>query len=169
MVNRKMGIVVAGNEYNRVDTLKILASAVVRASDNLIGQIVGQGMFDDAEGIANSPAYVEAVEVLGLYLAEYGTGSSDEEDELKDTIEKLRFTIDDLANENTNLQVELSDLEDKIEELTEDEEEDEEEEEEEETVTTCHECGEVVSTKKGTYLAGYFFCKDCITTAWTEV
>ena len=166
MGNRKMGIVVAGNEHNRVDTLKILATAV-RASDNMIGQVVGQGMLDNAEAIANSPAYMEAVEVLGLYLAEYGTGSSDEVDELKDTIEELRLTINDLEDENDNLLVEMSDLEDKIEELTEDEDEDEEEEEE--TVTACHECGEVVSTKKGTYLAGYFFCKDCITTAWTEV
>ena len=166
MGNRKMGIVVAGNEYNKVDTLKILATAVSE-SDNMIGQVVGQGMLDNAEAIANSPAYMEAVEVLGLYLAEYGTGSSDEVDELKEDIAELERNINDLDDENNELLIENDRLEMRIAELEEDS--DEEEEEEEETVTTCHECGEVVSTKKGTYLAGYFFCKDCVTTAWTEV
>ena len=159
MGNRKMGIVVAGNEHNRVDTLKILATAV-RASDNMIGQVVGQGMLDNAEAIADSPAYVEAVEVLGLYLAEYGTGSSDEVDGLKEDIAELERNINDLDDENNELLIENDRLEMRIAEL--EEGSDEEEEEEEEQKETCAECGQVVPLDDGDYLGGQFICIDCL-------
>lgn len=134
-----IGVVVAGNEYNKVDTIKVLARTVA-GSDELMGQVVGKGMLDNAESIANSPAYGEAVEVLALYLMKMVEGYEDEQSLLKDDGEE---DDDDLEED--------------------DEEDDDEDEEDSEGKTEiCAECGEVLSLDDGKYLGGRFICDACL-------
>ena len=133
------GVVVAGNEYSKADTLRVLAKAVVEGDKgDFISEVVGEGIANFADAIADSPAYQEAVEVLALRLV--------------DVVEKNLAKIDD--------------LEDDIARLVVDEDEDElEDEDEDEKPLVCDRCGEVIAdnNEEWDYLDGRPVCYECMT------
>lgn len=155
MGNQGIGLVVAGNELNKVETIKSLAKTVA-TSQNVIGQVVGNGMLANAEAIANTPAYTEAVEVLAGYLQKMVEEKTDED----------AFTPlpDDEDEDNDDL-CHCPDCV-KARAVVEAEDEDEDEE------LTCDRCGEVFDEDddEGDYVpnAEYnaddvFVCYDCMT------
>lgn len=131
------GLVIAGNELNKVDTLKSLAKTVATSHD-LVGQVVGNGMLTNAEEIANSPAYTEAVEVLAGYLQKMVEEKTKDEDENSE-YEKSEYADEDGA-----------------------------EDEDEDDTCECIRCGEKYDDTEGSHLEDddgecSFVCYDCMT------
>jgi hypothetical protein len=139
MNKQGIGLVVAGNELNKVDTIKSLAKTVATSHD-VIGQVVGDGMLANADAIANSPAYQEAVEVLALYL---------------------QTMVQEKTKENPFTP--LPDDEDEDED-TEDENDDENDDEDEDE-EVCSRCGIVLDndTDDADCVNGELVCYDCMT------
>lgn len=139
MGNGYNGVIVAGNEHNKADTIRILASAV-KTADTLIGSVVGNGMYDNADAIANTPAYMEAVEVLALYLVEM------------------------VKTKNTKTEEVPVATEDEDEDDADDEDEDADDEDED---AVCDRCGAVIPEDEdgGDYLvaSNEYVCYDCMT------
>ena len=75
------GVLVAGNELSKVDTLKSLAKTALNSGE-VVGEIIGGGVLANAEELADK-VYTETVEMLSLYLATLVDGE-DEDDEDED-------------------------------------------------------------------------------------
>lgn len=92
MGNLMNGVLVVGNELNKVDTLKSLAKTVLNSGER-VGEIIGAGVLTNVEGLADR-VYVETVEVLALYLAtlvdgdveDDGIETDEDEDEDDDAV-----------------------------------------------------------------------------------
>lgn len=138
LVNMGYQVVVAGNERNKVETLKFLASAVAK-SDELVGQVVGNGMLENADGLANSPAYSKAVEVLALYLVEMV-------EKLKGINESYRHSLED-EDEVEEEENDFEDLEVEDNNIYEDD--------------ICSRCG--VVNERGEDIGYQYVCYDCMT------
>ena len=77
------GVLVAGNELSKVDTLKSLAKTALNSGE-MVGEIIGGGVLVNAEELADK-LYTETVEMLSLYLATLADGEDeDNEDEDED-------------------------------------------------------------------------------------
>lgn len=142
MGNGYNGVVVAGNEYSKADTIRILASAV-KTADTLIGSVVGNGMYDNADAIANTPAYMEAVEVLALYLVEM------------------------VKTKNTKTEEVPVDTEDEDEDEDDAEDDDTDDEDEDDDTEVCDRCGQRVESSDGHHIENsedesVFVCYDCM-------
>ena len=79
MENLMSGVLVVGNELNKVATLKSLAKTVLNSGER-VGEIIGAGVLANVEGLANE-VYTETVEMLALYLATLVDVEDDDEDE----------------------------------------------------------------------------------------
>ena len=85
MDNLMSGVLVVGNELDKVDTLKSLAKTALNSGE-MVGEIIGRGVLANVEGLADE-AYTETVEMLALYLATLVDGDvecSEDEDEDED-------------------------------------------------------------------------------------
>lgn len=146
MGNGYNGVIVAGNEHNKADTIRILASAV-KTANTLIGSVVGNGMYDNADAIANTPAYTEAVEVLALYLVEMVKTKNTKTEEVPVDTEDEDDTDDDDPEDDT------------------DDEDDDPEDEDNDAV--CDRCGAIIPEDEdgGDYLvaSNEYVCYDCMT------
>ena len=92
MGNLMGGVLVVGNELNKVDTLKSLAKTALNSGE-MVGEIIGGGVLSNAEGLADK-VYTETVEMLALYLATLVDGDAEvaeyeDEDEDEDEDESL--------------------------------------------------------------------------------
>ena len=88
------GVLVAGNELSKVDTLKSLAKTALNSGE-VVGEIIGGGVLANAEELADK-VYTETVEMLSLYLATLVDGE-DEDDEDED--EDIEDENDDVVCE----------------------------------------------------------------------
>ena len=145
MGNGYIGVVVAGNEHNKADTIRILASEV-KTADTLIGKVVGNGMYDNADAIANTPAYMEAVEVLALYLVEMVKTKNTKTEEVPVTTEDEDEDDDDLEDED--------DTDDEDDDL-----------EDEDNDAVCDRCGAVIPEDEngGDCVGDEYVCYECMT------
>ena len=82
MDNWMGGVLVTGNELNKVDTLKSLAKTVLN-SGGIVGEIMGNGVLTNVEGLADK-VYTETVEMLALYLATLVKVAYEDDDEDED-------------------------------------------------------------------------------------
>lgn len=82
MGNLMNGVLVVGNELNKVDTLKSLAKTVLNSGE-MVGEIIGGGVLANVEGLADK-VYTETVEMLALYLATLVDGDSEDADDVED-------------------------------------------------------------------------------------
>ena len=88
MGNLMNGVLVVGNELNKVDTLKSLAKTVLNSGE-LAGKIIGNGVLTNVEELAEN-VYTETIEMLALYLATLVDGESfNEDDELDEYDDEL--------------------------------------------------------------------------------
>ena len=89
MGNLMNGVLVVGNELNKVDTLKSLAKTVFNSGER-VGEIIGAGVLTNVEGLADR-VYTETVEILALYLAtlvdgDVEDGETDEDEDDDDAV-----------------------------------------------------------------------------------
>ena len=87
MDNLMGGVLVIGNELNKVDTLKSLAKTALNSGE-VVGEIIGRGVLANVEGLADE-VYTETVEMLALYFAtllDSDVEDSEDEDENDDAI-----------------------------------------------------------------------------------
>ena len=77
MGNWMGGVLVTGNELNKVDTLKSLAKIVLNFGE-IVGEIIGNGVLANVEEYADKQ-YTETVEMLALYLATLVEGEGEDE------------------------------------------------------------------------------------------
>jgi hypothetical protein len=82
MSNWMGGVLVTGNELNKVDTLKSLAKTVLN-SGGMVGEIMGSGVLVNVEEYADKQ-YTETVEMLALYLATLVKVAYEDDDEDED-------------------------------------------------------------------------------------
>ena len=82
MGNWMGGVLVVGNELNKVDTLKSLAKTALNSGE-IVGEIIGNGVLANVEEYADKQ-YTETVETLALYLAILVDGKDEDEDEDED-------------------------------------------------------------------------------------
>lgn len=91
------GVLVAGNELSKVDTLKSLAKTALNSGE-MVGEIIGGGVLANAEELADK-VYIETVEMLSLYLATLVDGE-DEDNEDEDAGEDNEDEDEDVEDEN---------------------------------------------------------------------
>lgn len=82
-----MGVLVVGNELNKVDTIKSLANSVAKVP-GLASVIISDGVLEHVKNLAET-VYHETVEMMGLYLGNYinslpDSSIPDDEDEYED-------------------------------------------------------------------------------------
>ena len=82
MGNWMGGVLVVGNELNKVDTLKSLAKTALNSGE-IVGEIIGSGVLANVEEFADRQ-YTEIVETLALYLAILVDGKDEDDDEDED-------------------------------------------------------------------------------------